>query len=236
MGGNQRLHVALEQADQGLERQIAIGFVVLCVRELVPVAPGFEELRPQHGDTLGSGPGRLEVGADRLTEGDGDRGEGLDDRLLGGVATGLDDHRLPTHQRTRAVTGVQRRHPEGPQPPDQLLARVVGIDRPQLGLDWRRRLELILVLDTARAVQHPLVQDSRQPDHRVSVDQAGRDDGCLVQWHSIGNTRGVEDAYKGDVAIGRDHQAITDRLAVHRVHDVAANRDLRGRQAGEEDC
>ena len=138
------------------------------------------------------------------------------------LPTRLDDHRLARDERARRVAGVNRGDAVNADPLDQQLARVVGVDGPQLGLNRGRQLELHLVVR--------LVERAGEPDHRVRVHEARRGD--LRRQRPVAGRNphltGAPDALDLAVLADQDH-AVRDRRPRHRVHRRRLHRDLRHR-------
>ena len=123
------------------------------------------------------------------------------------------------------MTGVDRRHAERPHPLDEHLARVVGVDGTKLRLHGVGVLELVLIVVA--------VQRAGDPDRAVRVDEPRRDDGGAQDANARGDRGRRGRADGADAPVGDDDDAVGDRRARHRVHDVAAHGDL-GVQGGSD--
>ena len=126
---------------------------------------------------------------------------------------------------------VQGRDPVRADPLDQGLVRVVGVDRPQVGLERRGPFELVLVAHRADVA----VQGAGQADDRAGVDESGRDDGGFEDVHAVRDVRLGRGTDPFDPAVGAgDDHGVLDRCAGHGVQRSGPDRDLgRGRDGDQ---
>ena len=163
------------------------------------------------------------------TQGDGGHRGRVDHILVGAAPKRFDDHGLAGRQRIGRVTGIDRGDTQGAHPRDERVLRVVGVDRPELGLERRGFLQLILVVG--------LVENARETDRRVGVDQTGRDHGGGDRPITGGNLRrgGGTDSF--DLAVAEEYDGIFQRRARNRIHRAAGDGDVFGvrcERAGED--
>src|ERR671911_2458988 len=100
-----------------------------------------------------------------------------------------------------------------PEPADERVARVIGVDRPQLRLHRRGSLHLHLIVR--------LVGVAREPDDGVRVDEAGGHDAGTELPVPFGNLDVRRSADTLDLPVfADDYYAIRDRGAAHGLHAV----------------
>ena len=126
------------------------------------------------------------------------------------------------------MAGMDRRDAEAAKPADEKLARVVRVDRAQLGLDRRRFLELVLVVR--------LIQIAREADDRVRVDEPGRYNFCLQPAPARRDRCLVFGTDALDFSVLDEDHAVSNRLPGHGVDDLSFDREIL-RECGErESC
>ncbi|PWG74743.1 hypothetical protein DF186_16295, partial [Enterococcus hirae] len=88
-------------------------------------------------------------------------------------------------------------HAVFPQPGHQALAGIVGVDRPQLGLERGGAFQLVLVV--------VLIEGAGEPDHGAPVHQAGRHHRRLQDLDAGRNGNPVGGPDGADAAVLDDH-------------------------------
>ncbi len=196
----------------------------------VPIGgcPGPDQEGPEHRHSPGPGPRPAAaaphgLGPQGCSIGRGARQEHLRHRGPGG----LHHHGLPADEGSRAVPGVEGGGPPVPDPLHQGLPRVVRIDGPELRLQGRGGLQLLL--------SHRSTQDPGHPHDGPGIHQAGG--------HHPGLHHPVpcRDADRGggphplDAAVGPNQDdPVGDGGSGHGVHGAAPHGQL-GRRLGHRD-
>ena len=122
---------------------------------------------------------------------------------------------------------LDRRHAEAADPVHEGLARVVGIEGPQLWLDRRRILVLLLV--PLLSVVVPGHADDRAGVHEPGGHHRGAED--LEAGGDLHDVRGTD---LGDLTVTDEHDTVLQRRPRHRVDDVASDGHLGRREGSEE--